>query len=301
MPDGGCLPHARGGVSFPKAAPTAPAPSSPRSWGCFQRRSEPGRDSGVFPTLVGVFPSFRRFPAAGSRLPHARGGVSQARPVPEHRCASSPRSWGCFPALGQRDAGLQVFPTLVGVFPFAHTGQTAYRGLPHARGGVSDLTDYWNDHGVSSPRSWGCFYREARRLLDRAVFPTLVGVFLKISSLFMLTRCLPHARGGVSRPSIHVPMLRTSSPRSWGCFYLGGSRQTIQFVFPTLVGVFPAIASLPALFPGLPHARGGVSIMGVFSCEEWGSSPRSWGCFPCTRCANLCRRVFPTLVGVFLV
>ena len=43
-------------------------------------------------------------------------------------------------------------------------------------------------------------------------------------------------------------------------------------VFPTRVGVFPAILTMPKCQKGFPHASGGVSNGGQFS-------PREWGCF----------------------
>ena len=52
---------------------------------------------------------------------------------------------------------------------------------------------------------------------------------------------LPHARGGVSVPAGPSIAVRMSSPRPWGCF-----QRHIRFkgdivVFPTPVGVFPAV------------------------------------------------------------
>ena len=90
----------------------------------------------------------------------------------------------------------------------------------------------------SSPRSWGCFLTAARKEQEQQVFPTLVGVFH-----LRLGHCLdgvglPHARGGVSRPRNQKGLVHTSSPRSWGCFYLSGLAEEGETVFPTLVGVF---------------------------------------------------------------
>ena len=50
---------------------------------------------------------------------------------------SSPRSWGCFHITYGVHKRVQVFPTLVGVFPITTTIMRHYYGLPHARGGVS--------------------------------------------------------------------------------------------------------------------------------------------------------------------
>ena len=88
------------------------------------------------------------------------------------------------------------------------------------------------------------------------------------------------------------------------------------------MGVFLAHPLCGLSIPGLPHARGGVSdgpltlrsqihvfptLVGVFPKERTRmdtkkeSSPRSWGCFSCFCPQHSAHRVFPTLVGVFLV
>ena len=92
-----------------------------------------------------------------------------------------------------------------------------------------------------------------------------------------------------------------SSPRSWGCFRTAGHVKKAVCVFPTLVGVFLQQRGCPFRAPGLPHARGGVSVAGRPKVTGNRSSPRSWGCFfsPSPRAVSM--RVFPTLVGVFPV
>ncbi len=51
----------------------------------------------VFPTPVGVFPPSGKAGNSKDRLPHARGGVSNASLVAPAVATSSPRPWGCFP------------------------------------------------------------------------------------------------------------------------------------------------------------------------------------------------------------
>ena len=55
-------------------------------------------------------------------------------------------------------------------------------------------------------------------------------------------------------------MSKWSSPRPWGCFFTQVCNWCATGVFPTPVGVFPALAALGALAGSLPHARGGVSM-----------------------------------------
>ena len=52
---------------------------------------------------------------------------------------SSPRPWGCFQTADDFIYTPQVFPTPVGVFPFLSATRGEVLGLPHARGGVSEL------------------------------------------------------------------------------------------------------------------------------------------------------------------
>ena len=112
----------------------------------------------------------------------------------------------------------------------------------------------------SSPREWGCFLFATPPANPEPVFPTRVGVFL-----------------GQRRTRF---TLRESSPREWGCFSGVNS------------GGMPLLS--------LPHASGGVSVIGedmdsgdkvfptrvgVFpsprrrSRRRIKSSPREWGCF----------------------
>jgi len=111
--------------------------SSPRSWGCFLSSCQMPAIPSVFPTLVGVFLPIGLSVGYQDRLPHARGGVSSPLGMYTNQTASSPRSWGCFPASGSEEWPRGVFPTLVGVFPKFHRSGGIRFCLPHARGGVS--------------------------------------------------------------------------------------------------------------------------------------------------------------------
>ena len=131
--------------------------SSPRPWGCFHRRPAALRRARVFPTPVGVFPSYFEAQARARSLPHARGGVS-ARSIRRMGISgSSPRPWGCFHVGTGLQHAVAVFPTPVGVFPAAPEGHRPDRSLPHARGGVSTRLGKPYMPQVSSPRPWGCF------------------------------------------------------------------------------------------------------------------------------------------------
>ena len=192
-----------------------------------------------------------------------------------------------------------VFPTLVGVFPARRRILVPAHRLPHARGGVSPPSLMRSRERWSSPRSWGCFCRAAGGHGSAWVFPTLVGVFLRLLPASVLESGLPHARGGVSGGTTMTQTQTQSSPRSWGCFLHGAVDQVCAWVFPTLVGVFLLSVGTVHIKESLPHARGGVSqpiqLHGHF---VW-SSPRSWGCFSSEKAPKSAEKVFPTLVGVF--
>ncbi len=70
----------------------------------------------------------------------------------------------------------------MGVFLLAAAALLAIAGLPHARGGVSPDPRYLRGLIESSPRPWGCFQVQARLGSVDRVFPTPVGVFLRLTT-----------------------------------------------------------------------------------------------------------------------
>ena len=235
------------------------ARSSPRAWGCFEKRSREARDGEVFPTCVGVFLLYRHASRRPGSLPHVRGGVSQKAAGLRLRLRSSPRAWGCFSLIKRYRELFPVFPTCVGVFLHMTSRSGFFLGLPHVRGGVSCLI-----------------------LLSRfgvIVFPTCVGVFLFTTKARGGTRSLPHVRGGVSPYDLQIRILPRSSPRAWGCFPLFTCCGASGDVFPTCVGVFLKSVRLLYERGRLPHVRGGVSYVAYLLCGMEQSSPRAWGCF----------------------
>ena len=192
-----------------------------------------------------------------------------------------------------------VFPTLVGVFLTGPAASAVSSSLPHARGGVSIFPSFFTLPMRSSPRSWGCFHKEARPPGGDRVFPTLVGVFPPTARWSCWASSLPHARGGVSEKHARRIGYAGSSPRSWGCFHDAATSGECPAVFPTLVGVFLVVSKRTIISVSLPHARGGVSERLGLAVAKVASSPRSWGCFRDALLDAARPFVFPTLVGVF--
>ena len=254
-----CLPHACGGVSLAKRISAMFTGSSPRMWGCFLQDVQVFWRYRVFPTHVGVFPLRGFMDYLGICLPHACGGVSDKRLNSMGFIRSSPRMWGCFWAKIKKAILVFVFPTHVGVFLHRDISLPAYLCLPHACGGVSSKSTARVNAFWSSPRMWGCFLSSVRIVVADIVFPTHVGVFPAVDIVILLMRRLPHACGGVSSAGKAGFLTRWSSPRMWGCFLETANVNFYGKVFPTHVGVFPAVVDIVVLLSR--------------------SSPRMWGCF----------------------
>ena len=66
------------------------------------------------------------------------------------------------------------------------------------------------------------------------------------------------------------------------------------------MGVFPVVVDGVGYTVGLPHVRGGVSMIRQRRNHRLPSSPRAWGCFLGDVYEAYRAEVFPTCVGVFL-
>ena len=223
---------------------------------------------------------------------------SSQRAVPRQAPALARAACPAYSEVGTETVP-EVFPTPVGVFPALAFAAALLLGLPHARGGVSQVQWRVEDAKKSSPRPWGCFLVIHLTPPMPQVFPTPVGVFLSIFATRTCNRSLPHARGGVSSSVFFRRSSSSSSPRPWGCFWIYTSHTAHLAVFPTPVGVFLSLTKPSVFGTSLPHARGGVSDFIQSGSRSSKSSPRPWGCFRALRCGRRRRTVFPTPVGVF--
>ena len=194
------LPHMRGGVSMHTKFLSYLSLSSPHAWGCF--RQSPKSSQPV------------------QSLPHMRGGVSRNASFPAAAGMSSPHAWGCFWRIITFRLCCSVFPTCVGVFLDFVVVFGGSLSLPHMRGGVSRSYGCIWRTVKSSPHAWGCFLHGCLEYGATDVFPTCVGVFLKLSR--------------------SVKSSSLSSPHAWGCFTTLVIPNELALVFPTCVGVFPS-------------------------------------------------------------
>ena len=110
---------------------------------------------------------------------------------------------------------------------------------------------------------------------------------------------LPHTRGGVSLDGNEKSLCRRSSPHPWGCFHVILLAFRGIWIFPTPVGVFPALTSSGSIHWHLPHTRGGVSSCCLSAAAGRASSPHPWGCFLSAPLLRPAAEIFPTPVGVF--
>ncbi len=171
------LPHARGDVSSLFFVRSVLRVSSPRPWGCFSGRDDHAVSHVLFPTPVEVFLFQPPSRSSSATLPHARGGVSITEDNLPSYADSSPRTWGCFRCGRGTQEALHLFPTPVGVFLAHPVSPQESVPLPHARGGVSVISDTLHALKSSSPRPWGCFRSGGLMDIKIGLFPTHVGVF----------------------------------------------------------------------------------------------------------------------------
>ena len=195
------LPHARGGGSCANATQCSICGSSPRPWGCFRHRHKTNNTTPLFPTPVGVVPSFCVLIQELVTLPHARGGVSTENAAFSAERSSSPRPWGCFWQRLRHKIPRALFPTPVGVFPRVINRVSETVPLPHARGGVSFKSSFRRIVKHSSPRPWGCFRGIRHGFGKRFLFPTLVkGMLWNQKRLSILIASIEREEQETSQP-----------------------------------------------------------------------------------------------------
>ena len=172
------------------------------------------------------------------RFPHTRGDV----PVNVGNLTVggqfSPHAWGCSVGTGRRKAGLDVFPTRVGMFLAAPAETPELMGFPHTRGDVPSSGIWSAIWGTFSPHAWGCSVVRHRDRVRGEVFPTRVGMFRF------------HANARLA--------LQGFSPHAWGYSQIMMVFACARSVFPTRVGMFRNRRISLGCCTSFPHTRGDV-------------------------------------------
>ena len=215
------------------------------------------------------------FPKIKSSCPRARGGGPSLTSASRVAIVLSPRSWGWTVYRSSHHVVNPVVPTLVGVDRTASRCSRTRSSCPHARGGGPDKPELKKrpcvcprargggpfdtiQDGASlllSPRSWGWTVFAGRSYSSSHVVPTLVGVDRQRPGPVPARPGCPTLVGVDLQAWIEDASV-TLSPRSWGWTGWSASRDAINLVVPTLVGVGRKEGPTDAECPCCPHARG---------------------------------------------
>ena len=136
-----------------------------------------------------MFPRWSFLRSSAVSFPHAGGDVSRVGFAAITSCSFSPRRWGCFQGHSQHRRRGEVFPTQVGMFPTLGTPLVDAQRFPHAGGDVSLPRSLITSSVWFSPRRWGCFPEGEAHATAPAVFPTQVGMFLKVKEEIVASNC----------------------------------------------------------------------------------------------------------------
>jgi len=190
-----------------------------------------------------------------------------------HACGGVPFVLSSFRAVSS------VFPTHVGVYLSTEPDRVGFEGFPHACGGVPKLVTKGDEMKPFSPRMWGCTYYQ--RLANER------------------NRGFPHACGGVPPCEQSCGCRNKFSPRMWGCTLRIVKGQTIDYVFPTHVGVYLSLPITSSVRVSFPHACGGVPPMADTLVTPLNVFPTHVGVYRVMVVSVTAPNVFPTHVGVY--
>ncbi len=129
------------------------------------------------------------------------------------------------------------------------------------------------------------------------IIPTRVGTRSPMLSVILCSRDHPHACGDKWLSKYGKNMDWGSSPRVWGQAYPTSLISPAAGIIPTRVGTRGISVTSRCICWDHPHACGDKAVLGIFTADAQGSSPRVWGqeCEHTVVC--LCLRIIPTRVG----
>ncbi len=210
-------------------------------------------------------------------FPHARGDGPTCIPSCSISANFSPRAWGWSNGWRSRSLPRRLFPTRVGMVPRTHRLREAWPPFPHARGDGPTFSFVQRSVVTFSPRAWGWSEFTDDAGVRHLLFPTRVGMVRTGSSSRRAWRSFPHARGD-GPATTHRNWTRTGfSPRAWGWSGHTSAMTVDECLFPTRVGMVPALMKYADSWSAFPHARGdGPFIDGL---RPWAPtfSPRAGG------------------------
>jgi hypothetical protein len=274
------------------------APPSPHAWGSFRGSWAVLVPQDVFPTRVGVCHGSPPPSPNPASLPHTRGGLStfprsttivlgcsphthggfsqvwgadHVQPRLPYTCggrsfsymlralmrSSSPHTWESVQHAGKDGIPAGCPPhARGGLPPVVEQIFLGQRSLPHVRGRLSDTSAGRSMRPHSSPCTWG-YIVSGLGAPDRP------------------TGSSPRSWGSV----VHRAAARQAwpvLPHTWGSVRGVVGEAFFHAVFPTYVGVCPAVLSPARDRSRLPHVRGGLAICLRRLEPHEDPSPRTW-------------------------
>ena len=130
-----------------------------------------------------------------------------------------------------------------------------------------------------SPRMWGWARCRLHKWFCRSIFPTHVGVSLKVSEKFIIIFDFPHACGGEPVGVRTGKYTASFSPRMWGWAHQTQLCGCTVLIFPTHVGGEPLFRLLHVPLYHFPHACGGEPQRCLLPLRLNLFSPRMWGVY----------------------
>jgi len=172
--------------------------------------------------------------------------------------------------------------------------------FPHTRGDGPYDGDLEFSDEMFSPHTWGWTLLEPNFRTCKQVFPTHVGMDLRVNGIEISVHSFPHTRGDGPMPEPPCYTERTFSPHTWGWTRTrAGTRANVP-VFPTHVGMDLLSSASSKTFLCFPHTRGdGPDVFAKMSVNT-GFSPHTWGWTGGKMRGLQRRKVFPTHVGMDL-
>ena len=134
------------------------------------------------------------------------------------------------------------------------------RCFPHACGDESEYIPEEDINDIFSPRVWGWILLYNEKQEESKIFPTHVGINLRLWSSRQLWRSTPRTCGDEPGGNNKTCWNKQFSPRMWGWTYSRNAAARDDPVFPTYVGMNLHIMHLICSLKNFPHIYGDESV-----------------------------------------